>query len=324
MKNLAFKLLALFGLVGAAFASDPKDGAMKVNERSRNLAEAGENCVTEVDVTCTLPNGLNCNTLFNIGGDECGMTTLTYKFKWRNLNTSNARNDVVLFNKKTVAKVQNVMISGFDKSIMSKNENRVKIVKRNIDTCIKGRANASFKLEGYVEGYTNEDGSVIDGYYCYAWKFLKVLIRQQESVTRPPVPMPSPSVSTQSPNLKLIMRCNFKLGDDWIPCSSLVNIVILNTKMTTIQIRYTYVVTNLDTRIVKLQALIAGGENLLVNDSITLQAGQSHVFDNNYEWINLSRPNGIGQIKKDAIVIGAASPNWVPGSATAKNTFKLP
>eukprot|EP00554_Chaetoceros_debilis_P009709 CAMPEP_0194102148 /NCGR_PEP_ID=MMETSP0150-20130528/2804_1 /TAXON_ID=122233 /ORGANISM="Chaetoceros debilis, Strain MM31A-1" /LENGTH=624 /DNA_ID=CAMNT_0038789019 /DNA_START=47 /DNA_END=1921 /DNA_ORIENTATION=- len=326
MKNLAFKLLALSVLFGSAFTSNPEDNAVQFNERNLfNHPEAGENCLTDVDITCTLPNGLNCNILANISAEDCGITTLSYKFKWRNLNKSNDNNNIVLFNGRTVPKVQTAKISGFDKSIMFENETRVKVVKRDINTCNKGTANASFKLEGHVEGYSNGDGSVKSGYYCFAWKFLKVLIRQQrEALTLSPVPAPTPPVSAQSPNLKLDMRCTFELQNNWLPCGSLVNIVILNTTMTRIRIRYSYVVTNKDYRDVKLQALIAGGENLLGNDSITLKAQQSHAINNIYEWINLSRPDGIGQINKDAIIIGAAAPNWVPGSATASNSFGLP
>ncbi len=320
--NLALKALTLVGYFVATLASDSEANPVVTDPQTkvsveRDLKQAGENCLTSVDVKCELPDGKSCDYLFDISLAECGITNLKYTYTWRNLNTNNSIN---LFPNLTTPKLQNQVQVGFDKSMMSPNETRTKVQYRTIDTCVRGRANASMKLEGWVAGFRDENNVVRDGYYCFAWKFLKVLIRQNT-----PEPIQGP------PNLGLDITCRYKSPNSNTfdaPCSTLVNFIIFNSQYRMIEVEYIYTVTNLDNyqRSVTLQGLISDGENLLPTNggAITLDYGKKYILNRQYEIIDLTRPFGYGVVTKKAIAIGTAGSDLSPGYATDQISYSLP
>ncbi len=326
--NLALKALTLAGYFVVAIASEPEANPIVTDPQTkvsveRDLKQAGENCLTSVDVDCVLPDGRSCDYLYDISLEECGMTELKYTYTWKNLNSNNS---IKLFPNLTTPKLQNKVLVNFNKSMMTPNEERTKIVYRTIDTCIRGRANASMKLEGWVAGFRDQNDVVQEGYYCFAWKFLRVLIRQNT-----PEPTPIVEPIAQPPNLNLDITCRYKSPSSGVfdaPCSSLVNFIIINTQYTMIEVEYIYTITNMDDyqRSVTLQGLISDGENLLpINGgAIKLNYGQMYILGRQYEIIDLTRPLGYGVASKKAIVIGTAGDDLTPGYASDEISYSLP
>ncbi len=105
--------------------------------------KAGEHCFASVQVDCVLQaDGSPCSDLYDISGDECGLTELTYTFSWRNLNQDAS---IDLYPTLTVPKVQNALVTGFDKSRMAPGETRKKVVKKNSRHLPKRESQCIFK-----------------------------------------------------------------------------------------------------------------------------------------------------------------------------------
>ncbi len=169
-----------------------------------------------------------------------------------------------------------------------------------------------------------EDGTVVEGYNCFAWKKLQVLVRHMDGDG--PIRIKD-APSQRPPGLELEIQCHVDSDVLDIPCSELVeNNAYLNMTGSLLPIKYTYIATNVDLyqRSVVLQGLVSGGINLPVEDAfVELGFGEKYVHVTN-GIIDLSQQSSTGMITKEAMAICTSIPGFAPGTASATHSFSTP
>lgn len=162
---------------------EPEDPVDPNEDPTNAPIKIGEYCDSETEVDCKIVageyEGSSCEVLQNIRWQDCALHEVEIDYTYCN-NMLNS--DIDLLPGGTVAKWKDEAV-GIDKSDLAKDTCRSKKVTRTIDSC-QEQFSASYKGQGWVKGFRGKNG-----YYCYAWDFLRLKFKQ-----RPPGPTPAPAI----------------------------------------------------------------------------------------------------------------------------------
>jgi hypothetical protein len=160
----------------------------------------GQQCHISASVQCFVGVDLNKSCSDLRANDPCGVFDMTFVFRYCNVMDGK---DATIREDRIVVKMADQVYHKEDindHSTLPSNACHSLTKSLTIDSC-NGRKQvpASVKFEGWVTGFEYEDG-----YYCYAWSFMKVQLPRL-------IPSPAPSAAiTNTPTQELTFEPSLK------------------------------------------------------------------------------------------------------------------
>jgi hypothetical protein len=296
--NRFFKAIVLSALLGSTSAQQK---------------ENGEDCDTSVKLSCEIKGGeFDGQPCANLASMDCAKErNLQYTFHYCNNNEMS----IVLRQQMTNPKIDNVVLSDFNKNKMIRSECRTVKKNKSYNTCSTGQAAAGMTLNAWVEGHDQENS-----YYCYSYDFMKFKLRKKDDDVADDTDFLTASIDLQI----LTEFETYKGSESFISTDNLPNYTpnkVVDCEKT---FRTTYTITNDGPVPVILGALV--GDTPLEKDQIgkELKANEA-ITVTNLEDINICERNGEEvTVRATAVASDQANPSRRPGVDAESAGFQIP
>ena len=184
-----------------------------INENGRHLqGSKNRNCEFTGSISCqVLSDGSNCDDLY-IRTDLCSKIDVMIEYRYCN-NETLEKNKILFIPELSFAELYEEERIELQHTTLEANTCRSTMQRGIVDTCVRNRINADFKIEGWKESEENF------GSYCHAYQHYFPKINKY---TKPPTPAP---VFQSPPQYDLIVNCKLEMvkggGAYTIPCDQL-------------------------------------------------------------------------------------------------------